>query len=70
MSNYFWAAANIAKGTSLLGGGSFTTPPIYADVLTFSYKKMNILALTRYTIWISIGLGIFLIVWGIKEDLD
>jgi hypothetical protein len=69
MQHYFWAFANIAKGTSLLGGGSFDTPSRYADVLSFPYEPLNIFILTRVALWASIGFGLILIGWGLWGDM-
>lgn len=68
MQHYFWAMANIAKGTSLLGGGSFETPARYADVLSYPYNSLNIFIITRVALWASICFGLVLIGWGLWED--
>lgn len=47
----------IAKGTMLQGGGSFTTPKIYTNLLS-----INSSIPTRITIWLIIIFGIALII--------
>ncbi len=68
MSHFFWAFANIAKGTNLGGGGQFSTPAEYADVLSYPFVEMNIFLGTRILIWAIILIGIGLIAWGIIEE--
>lgn len=76
MSHFFWAFANIAKGTNLNiakgtnlgGGGQFSTPAEYADVLSYPFVEMNIFLGTRILIWAIILIGIGLIAWGIIEE--
>jgi len=62
LHHFFFAALNIAKGTMLEGGGSFSAPSFYAHPET-----VQIFTGTRIIIWIFMALGIVLVIWGVLE---
>jgi hypothetical protein len=70
-SHFFFTLFNIAKGTMLEGGGSFRTPPAYANpdiTLTgIDGYGIHIFIVTRVIIWLVFALGIALVAFGLLE---
>lgn len=62
LHHFFFAVFNIAKGTMLEGGGSFSAPPFYAHPET-----VQIFIGTRIIIWTFMVLGVVMIIWGLLE---
>jgi len=70
-SHFFFPLLNMAKGAMLEGGGSFRTPPAYADpgpgLAGIDGFGVNIFVGTRVIIWLVFALGIAIMVWGLRE---
>jgi hypothetical protein len=60
--HFFYAVFNIAKGTMLQGGGSFTVPSMYSDP-----TLVTVSTITNILIWLTIIFGLGLIVIDLKH---
>jgi hypothetical protein len=61
--HFFFTQYHIARGTSLEGAGEFAPGP-YGT----APESVQLFLGTRLLLWSVIGIGLLLVVWGIRED--